>query len=97
MKLTDMQIEQIKDQLGANPVPPVSPTADLLTKHFGDHTFFIDDHGLHIFEMEHIDEGSGPMVVHPVRVASWAGEAKDALVPHDPIVRPATVTIQYEN
>lgn len=93
MKLTDPQIAQVKEQIGVEPVPAGSQTTELLTKHFGDHTFYVDEQGLHIFQSEETEPESGPCNVRPVRVASWANEKKDALAPHDPVVGSSAAVI----
>lgn len=97
MKLTAPQIAQVKEQIGAEPVPAEGPTTELLAKHFGDHTFYVDDQGLHIFQTEQAEPESGPCNIRPVKVASWTNEKKDALAPHDPVVGAATALIDIEN
>lgn len=96
MKLTSPQIAQVKEQIGAEPVAPEGPTIELLAKHFGDHTFYVDDHGLHIFQAQQTELGSGPCNIHSVKVASWTSEKKEALAPHDPVVGAATAVIDIE-
>lgn len=96
MKLTDPQIAQIKDQIGSDPVPADSPMTETLTAHFGQHTFYLDEAGLHIFEKEQSAVASGPCNVQPVRVASWTSEKRDALAPHDPVVGTTAITIDIE-
>lgn len=88
MKLTNTQITQVKDQLSAEPVPDDSPAADLLKQHFGDHTFYVDELGLHIFESysSEEDKSGDTCEILPVRVASWTDEKREALTSHDPIV-----------
>jgi len=95
MKLTEPQIAQVKEQIGADPVP-VGPTSELLTKHFGDHTFYVDDEGLHVFQSEQAELESGPCNILPVRVATWTNEKKDALAPHDPVVGANGAVIDVE-
>ncbi len=78
MKLTKTQIAEISDQINADPLPDDGPAADLLKEHFGDHTFYVDEAGLHIFETDEADEVVGQCRVFAVRVASWASEKRDA-------------------
>ena len=96
MKLTAPQIAQIKDQIGADPVPDNSPTTDMLAKHFGEHTFYVDQDGLHIFQTELTETESGPCNVHSVRVASWTNEKRDALERHDPVAGATTAIIDID-
>lgn len=96
MKLTAPQIEQVKGQIGAEPVPAESPTTELLTKHFGDHTFYVDEQGLHIFQTDKAEPESGPCKILPVRVATWTNENREALAPHDPVVGATSAVINIE-
>lgn len=97
MKLTDQQIAQIKDQLGADPVPADSPATKTLAQHFGEHTFYVDEDGLHFFETLEAEAENGSNDVHPVRVATWTNENREALSPHDPVVGTTAVTIDVED
>lgn len=96
MKLTDQQISQIKEQIGAEPVPAQSPATETLAQHFGEHTFYVDESGLHFFETVEAQPESGPCQVQPVRVATWTNEKRDALAPHDPVVGATVVDIDIE-
>lgn len=96
MKLTDPQIAQIKEQIGADPVPAESPATELLTKHFGKHTFYVDEAGLQYFEAIETPKQKGARSVQPVRVADWADEKRDSLAPHEPVVGSVSVVIDIE-
>ena len=96
MKLTKTHIEEISEQISADPVPDDGPAAVLLKEHFGDHTFYVDEAGLHIFETDEADEVVGQCRVFAVRVASWASQKRDALSPHDPIVGNTSAVIIIE-
>lgn len=96
MKLTDPQIAQIKDQVGVEPVPAEGPAAKTLAAHFGEHTFYVTEEGLHFFEAAETLVKNGPCDVHPVKVAAWTNEKREALAPHDPVVGPAKATIDVE-
>jgi hypothetical protein len=48
---------------------------------FGEHTFFLDQNGLNIVQLEEFDPDGGP-TGKLVRVASWSG--KEQLKAHDP-------------
>ncbi len=97
MKLTDEQIAQIKDQLGADPVPADNPAMKMLAQHFGEHTFYVDEDGLHFFETLETEAASGPNDVRPVRIATWTDEKREALSPHEPVVGTTAVTIDIED
>jgi hypothetical protein len=79
MKLTTPQIEQVASQLEARPVPENSSMAPDLERYFGEHTFFLDNNGLHVLQpAEPADSGQ------LVRVASWTDSHHTALTPHEP-------------
>lgn len=83
MKLALQQIERIREQTGMDPIPQTEAVIEVLRNHFGDHTFYLDEEGLRIWESIS-EEGSSSEKLQGYRIASWAGEAKDSLVPHDP-------------
>ena len=97
MKLTDAQIAQIKDRVGAEPVPAESPATAMLSGHFGHHTFYVNEEGLHVFEAVDDTVERGPCEVHPVRLATWTSEKRDALSRHDPVIGAAKVIIDIES
>jgi hypothetical protein len=83
MKLTSTQIKQVEDQIGAKPVSDDDPAVSQLTEAFGDHTFYLQEDGLHLF-MPHGELEGGGQVVNMVRLARWSAEDADSLVPHAP-------------
>jgi hypothetical protein len=97
MKLTDQLIEQIKELIGAEPVPALSPATQTLSEHFGELTVYVDEAGLHFFETIETQSESGPCDVHPVRVATWTDEKREALSPHDPVVGATAASIEIED
>lgn len=94
MKLTATQIKQVEDQLDANPIPEDHPAAPQLKNAFGDHTFYLHPDGLHIVEMVEKEE-TGQPVANVVKVASWASEERNSLVPHEP--QPTTVFVDVSD
>jgi hypothetical protein len=97
MKLSNSQITQIKEHVGADPVPADSAAANSLTRTFGDHTFYVDQSGLHVFEIAGVDETSGGDRVFPVRIASWTDDKKNSLSPHEPVVGRSGAVIRSED
>ena len=83
MRLSDLQRQQVEDFSGSNAIPDDDPNMSVLRRSFGDHTFFIDEEGLHIWEAVDDDPRDGAKLVG-VRIASWSGGKKQELVPHDP-------------
>ena len=96
MKLTKSQIETIRERFGADPVPEDSPADDLLKQHFGDHTFYVDEVGVLVFEAEDPAPSDQGRQAVPMRVASWTDEKRDALAPHDPVVGGSGVILDAE-
>ncbi len=83
MKLSADQIEQVHDKTGVDPIPKNHPSLPELRDGFGDHTFYLDSDGLHIWELTEA-AGEEGQVIHAVRVASWTNEEKTSLSPHEP-------------
>ena len=50
MKLSSSQVERTLHQLQAQALPDNHPSLPELNRVFGDHTFFLDESGLHIVE-----------------------------------------------
>lgn len=91
MKLTLQQIEKIREHTGLDPISHAESVVEMLEGHFGDHTFYLDEDGLRIWES--ISEEESPTEkLQGYRIASWAGNARDSLVPHDPV--PAGMAIE---
>ena len=50
MKLTSMQVKETLSQFPCEVIPDNHPVVPELNSLFGEHTFFLDDHGLNILE-----------------------------------------------
>ena len=50
MKLTSAQVERTLSQFEAQAIPDDHPVVPQLNSLFGEHTFFLDSHGLNIVE-----------------------------------------------
>jgi hypothetical protein len=83
MKLNSAQIEQTLDQFEGEVVPEDNPVISKLQRLFGDHTYFLDQSGLHIVEPAEPDHKSVRVGV-VVNIADWADEDASSLAPHDP-------------
>lgn len=85
MKLTAVQIDTVRDQTGADPIPEDNPAQNQLSEVFGDHTFYLDMVGLHVFEPASQENSPGePAVI--VQIAAWTDENREALAPQEPAV-----------
>lgn len=83
MRLSGPQTLRVQQATGASVVPEDNPSMPALKQNFGDHTFFLDADGLHIWESVS-DEPSEDGKLVGVRIASWTDEEKTSLVPHEP-------------
>jgi len=78
MKLTSAQVERTLDQFEAQAIPENHPLIPQLSRIFGDHTFFLDSHGLNIVEPAGAQSGE------VMNVADWGDANLTSLSPHEP-------------
>jgi hypothetical protein len=92
MKLNSAQVEQTLAQFEAHVIPEDHPVVPTLNEMFGDHTFFLNDTGLNVIEL---DESSGGNMSAGtvVNVASW-NEQQTSLAPHEPEPTDVVVTLE---
>ncbi len=90
MRLTTQQIAAVKQELGADSLEEENPAMASLQKLFGDHTFYVGEEGLLVFET--IDTaGPDNTRAQMVLVAAWTDDTKKALSPIDP--QPTTIVV----
>lgn len=94
MKLSTAQIRHAMPQIEAQAIPDNHPAVQELKGVFGDHTFFLDQEGLHVVEMGE-PAGAGGLA-NVVNLASWADEERTALKLHKPEVTDTVVEIVAE-
>lgn len=82
----------MQNQIGVDPIPDDNPAVQDLKNHFGDHTFYLDRNGLHVWEWVDGPE-SDDQSVTAVRVAAWADEERKALAPHEPVASGTVVEL----
>ena len=83
MKMSSLLVERTLSQFEAQPLADDHPAVAQLKKLYGEHTFFLDDSGLHIVEpAEPTDAGAEKGVV--VKLASWSDSSHTSLAPHPP-------------
>ncbi|MBX6426336.1 MAG: hypothetical protein IRZ09_10510 [Variibacter sp.] len=83
MKLTSAQVERALSQFEAQAIPENHPVIPQLNDLFGDHTFFLDGHGLNIVEPAE-DAPEGTQAVQVVKIANWTDPTLTRLTPHEP-------------
>jgi hypothetical protein len=90
MKLTPTLVEQTIAQFQAGALPDTHAAHQKLEEIFGDHTFLLNDNGLHI--VEPVTESGGTEVGRIVKIADWQGPGQTTLAPHQP--EPTDVVIR---
>ena len=90
MKLTPTLVEQTVAQFQAVALPDTHAAHQKLEEIFGDHTFLLNDNGLHI--VEPVTESGGTEVGRIVKIADWQGPGQTTLAPHQP--EPTDVVIR---
>jgi hypothetical protein len=94
MQLTPTQVKRTLAQFEAQEVPADHSAMAQLTRLFGEHTFFLDRHGLNI--LEPVDaETSDARMCKVVCVADWNDADPPSLEPHEP--EPTELVIQLES
>ena len=81
MKLTANQVAIAKSAIGADPIPADHPAMDQLEQAFGEHTFYLDQNGLLVFEPDEEPE-EAPDVQDGARltlIAAWADDTRQSL------------------
>jgi len=81
MKLSPQAVKETLNQFDAKALPDSHPVVPQLGRLFGEHTYFLDDAGLHIVEAtQATDSGKHQGVV--VKLASWSDANRTSLAPH---------------
>jgi hypothetical protein len=92
MKLTSAQVERTLTQFRGEAIPDNHPVIPQLNSLFGEHTFFLDSHGLNIVEPAEAG-GSGAQSAKVVNVANWSDADPNRLEPHEP--EPTDVVVTF--
>ena len=80
MKLNSAQLERTLGQVETHLIPDDHPLIPQLNDLFGEHTFFLDRHGLNI--VEPVEAGGVSGIV--VNLASWNDDSQSGLEVHEP-------------
>jgi hypothetical protein len=100
MRLSAAQVEMAAHQLHAEAIPEDHPLIPKLNELFGDHTYFLDSHGLSVVEQAATEESStesstpssgGTAVV--VSLANWTDSNPPKLEAHEPELTDNVVTL----
>jgi hypothetical protein len=93
MRLNSAQLERTLSQFEAQPLPDNHPAIPQLNNLFGDHTFFLDNMGLHVLEPSEspAEEGQAGEIIN---LANWSDANLTSLLPHEP--EPTGVVVMIE-
>jgi hypothetical protein len=83
MKMSSALVARTLNQFEAQTIPANHPSRARLSELFGDHTFFLDGHGLHIVEPSGRNH-RGALLASVVRLASWKDADRTTLQAHRP-------------
>ena len=83
MKLNSAQLERTLGQFEARAIPDDHPVIPQLNDLFGEHTFFLDSHGLNIVEPVGA-AGATTESAKVVNLASWSDDSQLGLELHEP-------------
>lgn len=106
MKLSSVLAKRTLDQLeeqttfhDTQVIPDNNPAVPQLNQIFGDHTFFLDEGGLHIVEPVEPPERAAPevRVGKLVKLASWRDAGQTSLAPHKPQPTDVVVVLGTED
>jgi len=93
MKLNSAQVQRTLDQFEADVIPDENPVIAKLNDLFGDHTFFLDQHGLNIVEPVEAAEPSA-QCARVVKLANWSNDSRsDLKLLHEPAETDIVVTL----
>ena len=85
MKLTSAQVERTLTQFEGQVIPDNHPVVPQLNSLFGEHTFFLDSHGLNIVEPAEVSgAGAGVQSAKVVNLANWSDANPTRLEAHEP-------------
>jgi len=93
MRLNSAQLERTLSQFEAQPLPDNHPAIPQLNNLFGDHTFFLDNMGLHVLEPSEAPDAEG-QTGEIVNLANWSDANLTSLLPHEP--EPTGVVVMIE-
>ena len=94
MKLTSAQIETAARQFEAQPIPQDNRMLAELRDIFGEHTYFLDNNGLHIVEEVAEPDQAGAPIGRVVKVASWTNLDHTTLATHPPELTDVAIDLE---
>ena len=92
IKLNSAQVHRTLGQFEARVIPYDHPVISQLNDLFGEHTFFLDQHGLNIVEPVEAAEPAAECA-KVVNLASWSDNSRSGLELHEPAATEIVVTL----
>ena len=92
MKLNSAQVQRTLDQFEADVISDENPVIAKLNDLFGEHTFFLDQHGLNIVEPVKAAD-SAAECAKVVNLGSWTDDSRSTLKLHEPAATDVVVTL----
>jgi hypothetical protein len=92
MRLSSSRVERTLEQFPGQPIPDNHPSVAELNRVFGDHTFFLDESGLHIVEPT-VAEVDGVETGQLIKLASWDDANRTRLAAHEP--EPTDIIVEF--
>jgi len=93
MKLNSAQLERTLGQFEARAIPDDHPLIPQLNDLFGEHTFFLDSHGLNIVEAA----GTATQSAQVVNLANWSDDNRAGLELHEPETTDVVITLGFKH
>ena len=91
MKLNSAQVQRTLDQFEASVIPDEAPVIAKLNELFGEHTFFLDQHGLNI--VEPVEATGAAQSAKVVNLANWSDDNRSGLELHEPETTDVVITL----
>jgi hypothetical protein len=96
MKLNSAQLERTLGQFEARAIPDDHPLIPQLNDLFGEHTFFLDSHGLNIVEPAEA-AGTATQSAQVVNLANWSDDNRAGLELHEPETTDVVITLGFNH
>lgn len=98
MRLSAAQVEMAATQLNAEAIPENHPLIPKLNQLFGDHTYFLNSHGLSVVEQAAHDSStpSADRTAVVVNLANWTESNPPKLEAHEPELTESVVTLSAD-
>ncbi|MDX5361427.1 MAG: hypothetical protein LPL00_08330 [Alphaproteobacteria bacterium] len=95
MRLTEAQVTAVRNALDVEPVEEDNPAMETLRNALGDHTFYLGQEGLFVFEPVPAEQANGEGTpAQLILVAAWTDEERKAVQAVEPQVTNVTVDLE---